>query len=83
MFDFSSLSKFFSLRKEIQKIKEEVEIKGTKVRVNGNFEIEEILLNPSLDEKTQQKILKKALNQAFAKIKQKLFQKIQKDIFQK
>jgi len=72
-----------SLRKEIQKTKEEVETKGVKVKVNGNFEVEEILLNPSLDSKTQQKILKKVLNQAFAKIKQKLFQEIQKDIFQK
>ena len=44
---------------------------GIKVKINGKFEIEEIVLNPDLDLVKQQKILKECINEGLKKDRDK------------
>ncbi len=53
-----------------------VEKDGVKVKINGKMEVEEIVLNSSLDLNKQQKILKDCFNEAIKKIQFNLVQKI-------
>ena len=64
---FDKLKKIKQLRdmqNSLKSKKETVERQGISVTINGNFEVEEIKLNPELDVKTQEDVLKKCLNEA-------------------
>lgn len=45
-----------------------IEKEGIKVTVNGKMEVEEIILNPSLDPASQQEAVKDCLNEALKKV---------------
>ena len=72
---FDNLKKMAELKKMQDSFKKErltLEKKGVTVTINGNFEVEEILLNPELSIEDQQSILKDALNEARESIQKKL-----------
>jgi len=74
---FDKLKQINELRKMQQKMKEEkVEIveNGVKVVLNGNFEAEEIVLNPELSSEEQANTLKKCFNRATKDLQMKLAQ---------
>ena len=52
------------LQDSFKKEKETVEREGNLVEMNGNFEIENIKLNPELSIERQQEVLKRCLNDA-------------------
>lgn len=72
---FDQLKKIAELKKLqdiFKKEKETIEIEGVSVEMNGNFEIENIKLNPELSAERQQDILKRCLNEARENIQKKL-----------
>jgi DNA-binding protein YbaB len=78
---FDQLKQIKQLKDMQDKLSQEqavVEKDGIKVRVNGKMEIEEIVLNPGLEIKQQEKIVKDCVNEALKKVQmsaaQKLFQ---------
>ncbi len=75
---FDKLKKIRELQKmqnDLKNEKETTEKDGTRVVVRADFFVEEILLNPSLDKISQEKILKEIINEALQKIQLKLAQK--------
>jgi DNA-binding protein YbaB len=56
------------LQEKLGQEKITVEKEGVKVSVNGKMEIEEIVLNPSLNTQDQQKIVKDCINDAMKKV---------------
>lgn len=52
--------------------KETVERDGVSVEMNGNFEVENIKLNPELSVEKQQEVLKRCLNEARETIQKRL-----------
>jgi DNA-binding protein YbaB len=73
---FENLKKIQQIKNLLNSEKIEVEKNGLKVIINGKMEIEEIKLNPDLDFKTQEKILKDCLNEAIKKLQISLAQKM-------
>lgn len=73
---FNNLKKIKELQSSLKEEKIKVENKGISVIVNGNLEIEEINLNPSLEIESQEKILKNSINEAFRKIQLLAIKKI-------
>jgi DNA-binding protein YbaB len=76
---FDNLKKLHELKKMQDSFKKEiltVEENGVMVTINGNFEVEEIKLNPVLNVEDQQRALKKALNEARETIQKSLAQKM-------
>lgn len=74
---FDKLKQISQLKKMQEKMKEErVEVNenGIKVVINGNFEVEEIVLNQELNLEEQTIILKKLFNQAVKEVQVKLAQ---------
>ena len=72
---FDQLKKIAELKKLqdiFKKEKKTIEIEGVSVEMNGNFEIENIKLNPELSAERQQDILKRCLNEARENIQKKL-----------
>ena len=61
---------------EFKKEKLTVEKSGVTIIMNGNFEVEEIKLNPELSIEDQQNALKSALNEARENIQKTLAQKM-------
>ena len=77
MFDnLKNLAKLQQMQAEFKKERLMVEKKGVMVEMNGNFEVEEIKLNPQLGFEDQQHALKEALNEARESIQKKLAQKM-------
>ena len=76
MFDaFKNLGKLNELRKMQDSFKKEkltIEKNGVSVTMNGNFEVEEIKLNPELGLEDQQNALKQVLNEARENIQKTL-----------
>jgi len=69
MFDkIKQMNQLRELQKKLKEEKAEVEKDGVKVVVNGKMEIEEISLNPELDNKRQEKAVKNAVNDALRKV---------------
>jgi len=60
------------LQDSFKKEKEVVEKEGISVEMNGNFEVENIIINPDLDKNRQEEILKKCLNEARENIQKRL-----------
>jgi DNA-binding protein YbaB len=72
---FDNLKKIAELKKmqdSFKKERESVEISGVFVSVNGNLDIEEVRLNPDLDVKDQQNIVKQCFNEAKDNIQKRL-----------
>ena len=72
---FDNLKKMAELKKlqdSFKKEKERVERAGVSVEINGNFEVENIKLNPQLSTEQQQEVLKRCLNEARESIQKKL-----------
>jgi len=80
MFDaFKNLGKLHELKKMQDEFKKErltVEKRGVKVTMNGNFGIEDIVLNPELGIEDQQTVLKDAINEVREDIQKKLAQRM-------
>jgi DNA-binding protein YbaB len=69
------LKKIAELKKmqdSFKKEKETVEREGILVEINGNFEVENIRLNPELSMDRQQEVLKRCLNEARENIQKRL-----------
>ena len=72
---FDQIKKIAELKKLQSSMKEEkitVEREGISVGMNGNFEVENVKLNPSLDTEKQQEVLKRCLNEAREEIQKKM-----------
>jgi DNA-binding protein YbaB len=72
---FDKLKKLQELKKMQDSFKKEqltIEKKGVSVTINGNFEVEELKLNPELSTEEQQETLKQCLNEAREEIQKKL-----------
>ena len=72
---FDQLKKIAELKKlqdSFKKEKMSVEKRGVIVEMNGNFEVENIKLNPDLNIDEQQEALKQCLNEARESIQKKL-----------
>jgi len=77
MFDkLKQLQQLKKLKDVLEKEKKEIEREGVKVVVTGKMEIEDIKLNPDLDIKTQEKIVKNCINEAMHQIQKEAAQKI-------
>lgn len=76
---FDNIKKLYELKKVQDEFKKErmtVERRGVKVIMNGNFGVEEIMLNPELSLQDQQSALKEALNEAREEIQKTLAKKM-------
>ena len=74
--NLKQLKKLKELKSVLEKERQEVEIEGTKITVNGKMEIEQVILNPELDKEKQEKIIKECFNQAVRKIQEQAAQKM-------
>lgn len=76
---FDQLKKIAELKKLQDSFKKErmtVEKQEVSVTMNGNFEVEDIKLNVSLDVAEQAKVLKQCLNEVRESIQKKLAQQM-------
>ncbi len=76
---FDNIKKLHELKKmqdEFKKEKLTFEDRGVSVTLNGNFEVEEIKLNPQLSLEEQQETLKHCLNKVREDIQKTLAQKM-------
>lgn len=72
---FDQIKKIAELKKlqdSFKREKEIVERDGVSVEMNGNFEVENIKLNPELSTDRQQEVLKRCLNEARETIQKRL-----------
>lgn len=69
---FKKIAELKRMQDEFKKEKTTLEKRGVLVTINGNFEIEEIKLNPELNIDEQQNVLKQCLNEAREDIQKKL-----------
>jgi len=77
MFDkLKQLNQLRNLQSEFKKEIVTTEKSGVKVSMNGNFEIEEIILSSDLNVIEQQAILKSLLNEAKESVQKKLASKM-------
>ena len=74
--NLKQLKKLKELKNALEKERQEVEIEGTKITVNGKMEIEQVILNPEIDKEKQEKIIKECFNQAVRKIQEQAAQKM-------
>lgn len=74
--NLKNLHKLKQMQDEFKKEKITVERKGVTVTMNGNFEVEEIKLNPELNIEDQQRMVKDVINEARENIQKKLAQKM-------
>ncbi len=77
MFDkFKEIAKLKQIQDSFKKEKLTFEDRGVSVTMNGNFEVEEIKLNPQLSIEDQQEVLKYCLNKVREDIQKTLAQKM-------
>jgi len=77
MFDkLKQLKKLKELHNQLKKETMEIEKEGIKVTINGNIQIIDIKLNPSLEMNRQEKILRECINEAVKKIQFAMAQKM-------
>jgi len=69
---FKKIAELKKLQDSFKKEKEVVEKEGILVEMNGNFELENIKLNPELSVEKQQEVLKRCLNEARENIQKRL-----------
>ena len=76
---FDNIKKLNELRKMQDEFKREkltFEDRGVSVTMNGNFEVEEIKLNPELSIEDQQEVVKQCLNKVREDIQKTLAKKM-------
>jgi DNA-binding protein YbaB len=76
---FDKLKQLHQLKKMQDEFKKEritVEKRGVTVTLNGNFEVEDVILNPELNIEEQQMVVKDVLNEAKANVQKALAQKM-------
>jgi len=73
---FKKLHELKKMQDEFKKEKTTVSKQEVSVTLNGNFEVEEIKLNPDLSIEDQQNVLRHCFNEAKQKIQQSLAQKM-------
>lgn len=76
---FDNVKKLYELKKLQDSFKKEkltFSDQGVSVTMNGNFEIEEIVLNPELSVDQQQEVLKHGLNKVREDIQKSLAKKM-------
>jgi len=71
---FKKIAELKKLQDNLKKEKEVVERDGVLVEINGNFEVENVRLNPDLSTEKQQEVLIRCLNEAREKIQKKMAQ---------
>jgi DNA-binding protein YbaB len=71
---FKKIAELKKLQGNLKKEKITVERDGVSVEMNGNFEIENVKLNPELSTEKQQEVLKRCLNEARESIQKKMAQ---------
>jgi DNA-binding protein YbaB len=77
MFDkLKQAKQLLELQNQLKKEKVESEKNGVRIVINGKLEVEEIILNPSLEIKKQEEILKDCFNDVIKKMQIKLAQKM-------
>jgi len=77
MFDkMKQIKQLRALQKEIQKESFDAEVKGVKVVVNGALKVEEINLNPELDQSSHENAVREAINDAMNKAQTSVAQKM-------
>ncbi len=72
---FDQIKKIAELKKLQDSLKKEktvIEKRGVSIEMNGNFEVENIKLNPELSTDDQQEVLKQCLNEAKEDIQKKM-----------
>ena len=74
--DLKQLAKLKEIKDALEKERKEVEKDGVRVVVNGKMEIEEIKLNPQLDFKKQEEIIKDCINRGLKEIQQEAAKKM-------
>ena len=76
MFDkLQQLKQLKDLQSEIKQERFNVEKQGTKIVMNGTLEIEEIQLNPELNQEQQEKAIQDALNELIKKVQMSMAQR--------
>ena len=60
--------KIKELQDTIKQEKAEVEKEGIRIVLNGNLELEDVVLNPELPKEQQEKLLKECFNQGIKEI---------------
>lgn len=76
---FDNVKKLYELKKLQDSFKKErltYEDKGVSITMNGNFEVEEIILNPNLSIQEQADVLKHGLNKVREDIQKSLAKKM-------
>ncbi len=73
---FKNLKELKELNSAVSSENVIVEKEGVRVKINGKMEVEEIILNPSLDINKQQKVLKDCINDGIRKIQFALMNKL-------
>ncbi|MSU54367.1 MAG: YbaB/EbfC family DNA-binding protein [Candidatus Staskawiczbacteria bacterium] len=76
---FDNLKKLHELKKMQDEFKREkltFEDRGVSITMNGNFEVEEIKLNPELSIEDQQEVVKQCLNKVREDIQKTLAKKM-------
>lgn len=77
MFDnLKKLQQLKQIKDSLEKEKIEIEKEGIKVIVNGKMEVEEIKLNPDLNQEEQERAIKDCINEATKKIQMMVAQKM-------
>ena len=69
---FKKMAELKKLQDSFKKERITIEKRGVSVEMNGNFEVENIKLNPELGLEDQQETLKKCLNEAREDIQKRL-----------
>ncbi len=77
MFDkINQIKKIKEIQGALKNERIEVEKKGIKLTINGNLEVEELILDPSLEKQEQEKLLISCFNDAIRKIQMIAAQKM-------
>ena len=77
MFDnLKKMQQLKEIKDSLEKEKIEIEKEGIKIIVNGKMEVEELKLNPSLNQENQERIVKDCINEAVKKIQMMVAQKM-------
>jgi len=74
--NLKNLSRLKKLKDSLGEERMEAEKQGVKVVLNGEMKVEEIKLNPELNQDQQETVLKDCINEAMGKIQKLVAQKM-------
>ena len=76
MFDkFKQLKHLKALQEAMEREAITVARQGVEITINGKFEVQEISINPNLEKKEQEIVIKQCFNEAVKKLQMNLAQK--------